>query len=138
MYLNLAAIFFLVLLLLNKNMRKIFLVEDDQSIREVLEVVLSSENYDVRSFSNVLAFTQRDKSINPDLYLFDVMLPDGSGIDLCNELRNNLQNKDVPVIIMSAHAKLIEISDACQPDDFISKPFDIDNLLLRIHDILEN
>ncbi|MDN5396315.1 MAG: response regulator, partial [Chryseobacterium sp.] len=98
-------------------MRKIFLVEDDQSIREVLEVVLSSENYDVRSFSNVLAFTQRDKSINPDLYLFDVMLPDGSGIDLCNEFRNNLQNKDVPVIIMSAHAKLIEISDACQPDD---------------------
>jgi len=118
-------------------MRKIFLVEDDQSIREILEIVLSSENYDVQSFSTVRAFTQRDPNVDPDLYLFDVMLPDGSGIELCKELKKNFQNKDVPIIIMSAHAQLKNFSDDCQPDDFISKPFDIDNLLVKVQEILD-
>lgn len=118
-------------------MRKIFIVEDDQSIREILEVVLSSENYDVQSFSTVRAFTDRDTAIDPDLYLFDVMLPDGSGIDLCRELKKNIQNKNVPIIIMSAHAQLKHFSANCQPDDFISKPFDIDNLLMKVQEILD-
>lgn len=118
-------------------MRKIFLVEDDPGIREVLEMVLSFENYEVQTFSTVTAFAQRDTNVDPDLYIFDVSLPDGSGIDLCNEIKKNCQNKDVPVIIMSAHAQLTNIFDTCQPDDFISKPFDIDNLLLKVHEILE-
>lgn len=117
-------------------MRKIFLVEDDQAIREILEIVLSSENYDVQSFSTARAFKQRDPKINPDLYLFDVMLPDGSGIDLCTELKKNFKNIDIPVIIMSAHAQLKQFKEICQPDDFISKPFDIDHLLLKIKDII--
>lgn len=124
-------------MLLNKVMRKIFLVEDDPGIREVLEMVLSFENYEVQTFSTVTAFAQRDTNVDPDLYIFDVSLPDGSGIDLCNEIKKNCQNKDVPVIIMSAHAQLTNIFDTCQPDDFISKPFDIDNLLLKVHEILE-
>nr|WP_314491859.1 response regulator [uncultured Chryseobacterium sp.] len=118
-------------------MRKIFLVEDDQAIREVLEIVLSSENYDVQSFPTVRAFTQRDIHIHPDLYIFDVMLPDGSGIDLCDELKSDVDNKDVPVIIMSAHATLDHICQSCQPDDFIPKPFDIDTLLLKVREIIE-
>lgn len=118
-------------------MRKIVVVEDDQGIREVLEIVLSSENYDVQSFSTVSEFTDRDTSIDPDLYIFDVMLPDGSGIDLCDEIKNNLHNKNVPVIIMSAHAQLKQITEACQPDDFIPKPFDIDQLLIKVQEIIE-
>lgn len=123
----------MVLILLSKDMRKIFLVEDDQAIREVLEVFLTSENYSVQSFGNVQEFKARDTTIIPDLYLFDVMLPDGSGIDLCKQIKNNDDNDGVPVIIMSAHAKLSQLSELCEPDDFITKPFDIDNLLSRIN-----
>jgi len=119
-------------------MRKIFLVEDDQAIREVLEMVLSSENYDVQSFSTVSAFTQRDSNVTPDLYMFDVMLPDGSGIDLCEEIKNDVDNKDIPIIIMSAHATLDHICQSCDLDDFIPKPFDIDALLLKVHEIIGN
>ncbi|KFF23196.1 response regulator transcription factor [Chryseobacterium vrystaatense] len=117
-------------------MRKIFLVEDDKAIREILEIVLTSENYDVQSFSTASTFKQRNLTVNPDLYLFDVMLPDGSGIDLCTELKEDFNNKDVPVIIMSAHAQLKQFNKICQPDDFISKPFDIDHLLAKIQEIL--
>ncbi len=118
------------------NVRKIYIVEDNESIREILEIVLSSENYEVKSFGTVGEFTGRDFTVIPDLYLFDVMLPDGSGIDLCQEIKNDQNNIGIPVIIMSAHAHLTQMKDLCQPDDFIIKPFDIDNVLKRIQDIL--
>lgn len=113
-------------------MRKIILVEDDKAIREFLVIFLESENYDVRSFSSVNEFLSRDHNDIPDLYLFDVMLPDGSGIDLCKEIKHSNINIGVPVIIMSAHANLSQMKDLCDPDDFIPKPFDIDYVLNRI------
>ncbi len=113
-------------------MRKIFLLEDDEGIREVLEILLTSEDYNVHSFSNIKDFKSRDKSIHPDLYLFDVMLPDGSGIDLCKELKRNHHSENVPVVIMSAHADVGDLKGVCEPADFISKPFDITHLLERV------
>ncbi|KQT25295.1 hypothetical protein ASG22_20555 [Chryseobacterium sp. Leaf405] len=67
------------------------------------------------------------------------MLPDGSGIDLCEEIKSDVDHKEIPIIIiMSAHATLDHIFQSCQPDDFIPKPFDIDNLLLKVQKIIEN
>jgi len=117
-------------------MRKIFLVEDNEDIREILELFLVSENYDVKSFATVGEFSERDIHITPDLYLFDVMLPDGSGIDLCRQVKQDKENNGIPVIIMSAHAHLVQMENMCQPDDFIAKPFDIDNVLTRIQNII--
>ncbi|WDF46040.1 response regulator [Chryseobacterium sp. KACC 21268] len=113
-------------------MRKIILVEDDQAIREFLVIFLESENYTVRSFSTVNEFLNRDQNDLPDLYLFDVMLPDGSGIDLCKEIKRSDNNNGIPVIIMSAHAQLSQLEDFCDPKHFIAKPFDIDVVLNRI------
>ena len=117
-------------------MRKIFLVEDNEAIREILEIFLTSENYDVKSFASVSEFEERDTYVIPDLYLFDVMLPDGSGIDLCQQIKKDQENKDIPVIIMSAHANLSHMQYLCQPDDLIAKPFDIENVLARIQKII--
>ena len=117
-------------------MRKIYIVEDNESIREVLEIFLISENYEVKSFGSVGEFTGRDINDTPDLYLFDVMLPDGSGIDLCQEIKQDKFNKGIPVIIMSAHANLTHMKNLCQPDDLIAKPFDIDNVLERIQAVI--
>lgn len=113
-------------------MRKIYIVEDNEAIREILEIFLSSENYEVKLFASVSEFTNRDINMIPDLYLFDVMLPDGSGIDLCQTIKQDKYNKGIPVIIMSAHANLSHMKNLCQPDDLIAKPFDIDNVLERI------
>lgn len=114
------------------------LVEDDQAIREFLVIFLESENYDVRSFSTVNEFLNRDHSDLPDLYLFDVMLTDGSGVDLCKEIKQSHHNNGIPVIIMSAHAQLDQLKDLCEPDDFIAKPFDIDTVLGRIRFAIKN
>ena len=118
-------------------MRKIYIVEDNEAIREILEIFLTSENYDVKCFGCVGEFAGRDTSVTPDLYLFDVMLPDGSGIDLCQQIKNDYENKGIPVIIMSAHANLSHMKNMCQPDDLIAKPFDIADVLERIESMLK-
>lgn len=97
-----------------------------------LKKFLISENYEVKTFGSVDEFTGRNMNVTPDIYLFDVMLPDGSGIDLCHEIKQNKCNKDIPLIIMSAHANLSHMKNLCHPDDLISKPFGIENVLKRI------
>lgn len=87
-------------------------------------------------FASVREFSNWDKSDFPDLYLFDVMLTDGSGIELCEEIRNHDRSESIPVIIMCAHAKLEDVKQICEPDDLIVKHFEIDDLLKRIKKIL--
>jgi len=110
-------------------MKTILLLEDDNDIREVIHLILEEENYQVISFSTITEFSNRDRSIQADLYLLDVMLPDGSGLDVCEHLKA-VQN--TPILVMSAHATLKDIERKCEPTNFIQKPFDIQNLLSQV------
>jgi len=113
-------------------MKQIHVVEDDQDIRHIIEVILEEEGYIVKTFADATSFHKGMGESIPDLYLLDVMLPDGSGIDLCNEIRTTKSIKDIPIIIMSAHAKADLILDQCSVNDFITKPFDLNDILFRI------
>ncbi|WP_312900879.1 response regulator transcription factor [Chryseobacterium taichungense] len=117
-------------------MKTIFILEDETGIRDALQLLLSFEDYDVRSFSTVEAFNNRDRSVVPDIFILDVMMPDGSGIDVCNELKSQPETANTPVMIMSAHAKDHEVTSRCNADEFVSKPFDIDAVLLQIENLL--
>ena len=110
-------------------MPKICVLEDDRDIREVIEWILEAEDYEVVSFSNIPEFMSRDINEQPNLYLLDVMLPDGSGLDVCNQLRTENDHKDTPIVMMSAHANFKQICSSCNADGFVSKPFDLDNFL---------
>lgn len=117
-------------------MKTILLVEDNQEIREILDMFLKAEGFWVESFATVKDFNLRNSHIIPDLYLFDVVLPDGSGIELCNQIKNNIEKSAVPVVIMSANAKIDAMKNLCQPDEFISKPFDLTNLANRLYTVI--
>jgi len=117
-------------------MKTIFIVEDETGIRDALQLLLSFENYDVRSFSDVQAFNSRDKSIVPDIFILDVRLPDGSGTDLCNAVKEDPLTSDIPVMIISAHAKSDMVKKACNADEFVAKPFDIDDVIVRIENLI--
>lgn len=108
-------------------MKEIFIVEDDQDIRELIELLLS-DSYTVRSFPNAERFNTSIAREKPDLILMDIMLPDGNGQEMCKMLSQNKETNEIPVILMSAHTEIVD-ETAC---DFIAKPFDVDDLLFRI------
>lgn len=114
-------------------MKKIFIVEDDDGIRELIEFLLVSQQYSVKTFPNARTFNKTVPEEVPDLFLLDIMLPDGNGLDLCKELKKDEVTQKVPVMLMSAHADISKMEAA---DDFIAKPFDVDELLKRIENQL--
>lgn len=117
-------------------MKTVCILEDEPAIREVLELLLLSENYNVLPFSSVNEFNSRDLTIVPDLFLLDVMLTDGFGTDVCNAIKNNVLTSHIPVMMMSAHAKLFEMEKVCTPDEFISKPFDLNDVVAKVGSLI--
>ncbi len=113
---------------MNKN---ICVLEDSEEILEIIQMILE-QHYNVYGFSTVSRFMSGYAEMNPALCLLDVMLPDGNGLEVCNSLKNNELCKGIPIIIMTANAGLNKMKDHCLADDFISKPFDIDDLMRRI------
>ncbi len=112
--------------------KKIYVLEDDEGIREVIELILSLELYEVQSFSTVGEFWSADHS-QADLFLLDVMLPDGSGLNVCKELKTESSVAATPVLMMSAHADLSKLQPDHNAEDFITKPFDISVLLHKVN-----
>jgi len=116
--------------------KKIYVVEDNDDIRELVEYLLEIEGYEVKGFANATKFSQIIVNELPDLVVLDVMLPDGNGVDICNKLKSNPVTKELPVLLMSANANMAFVSKESMADDFISKPFDIDDLVTRAKKLL--
>ncbi len=107
-------------------MKPIWIVDDDQSIRFVLEKALTREEFAVRSFTNardVLAALDDDES--PQVLVSDIRMPGGSGIELLNKIK--ARHRDLPVIIKTAYSDLDSAVSAFQGGafDYLPKPFDV-------------
>lgn len=116
-------------------MKTVCILEDDKNIREALEILLENENYKVVSFTNVTDFYIFAESLPSNLFILDVMLPDGSGIDICNMIKSTTRFSKTPVIMMSANADAVKTGLSCKPDAFISKPFDLDNVIAKVAEL---
>ncbi|CAM4415727.1 Response regulator receiver domain-containing protein [Pedobacter westerhofensis] len=103
----------------------VFIVEDNEDIGYILDFYLSDEGYKVSVFSNITAFKAALTLNKPDIFILDVMLPDGNGIDLCNELKSDPESRDLPVLMMSANTTAEKVTDSTRADGFIKKPFDL-------------
>ncbi|MES2455504.1 MAG: response regulator [Bacteroidota bacterium] len=112
--------------------KRICVLEDNRDIREIIELVLHDEKYEVFTFSSVTEFNSKAFGLKADAFLLDVMLPDGSGFDVCCGLKGNEITHDIPVLMMSANFTSTEMNRKCLAEDFISKPFDIFELVKRI------
>ncbi|KQT35638.1 hypothetical protein ASG22_01030 [Chryseobacterium sp. Leaf405] len=110
---------------------KLFIVEDNEDIRYILKCYLEDEGFNISVFENVKTFRAMLHSNLPNIILLDVMLPDGNGLDLCNELKADSQLSNIPIIIMSAHLQL-DKSHPIAANGFVKKPFDLEELSLTI------
>lgn len=112
--------------------QKIHIVEDDEDIRYIIAYILSEMGYQVNVSETIKDFSEQLLNYKPDLMLIDVMLPDGNGLDLCLELKKYPETNKIPIIVMSAHAAEEFVLQKACAEDFISKPFDLEDLVTLI------
>lgn len=109
-------------------MKKILVVDDDESIVEVVQLVLESEGYSVQTNTdgNLLPLL---KKARPDLILLDMLLSGVDGRNICKKLKSDRETVHIPVIMLSAHSETNKAADASGADDYLEKPFDVDALI---------
>jgi DNA-binding response OmpR family regulator len=114
---------------------RILIVEDDPTLRRVLRDNLVFEGYRVDAVADGAAALNQVRSASPDLVLLDLTLPDWDGLDLCAALR---QGSKVPIIILTARGQKADKLKGLKlgADDYITKPFDLQELLARIGAVL--
>lgn len=119
--------------------KHIHIVEDDEDIRYIIGYILADMGCEVKLSETIADFREQVKDgPQPDLILLDVMLPDGNGLDLCHELKKAPATRRIPIIIMSAHATQDYVLQLACAEDFISKPFDLDDFTKIIKKHLAN
>lgn len=113
-------------------LKHILVVEDDPDISEIIEYILSDSGYEVDTSATATEFFRRFEELNPDLIILDVRLPDGDGRELCKAIKSNIKTRSIPVIMMSAHLDITQAIKEAGANDFIPKPFDINNFINRV------
>ena len=119
-------------------MALIYIVEDDESIREIETIALKNSNYIVSAFENAKEFYKKLDELVPDLILLDVMLPDESGYDIVRKLRKRPASQDIPIIMVTAKTTEMDMIKGLDggADDYIKKPFSIMELITRVKALL--
>jgi two-component system alkaline phosphatase synthesis response regulator PhoP/two-component system response regulator VicR len=119
----------------NFQVKKILVIDDELAIRDLIELVLKRENYQVKTAENGTMGLMEINSFQPDLVLMDLMLPDYSGYDLCREI---VKKSTIPVIMLSAKNETIDKVMGLElgAEDYITKPFDNRELIARIKVVL--
>ena len=110
----------------------IYVVEDNANLREIIEFLLLEESYIVKAYPTVASFWQEMRQHAPDFIVLDVMLPDGNGLDVCAKLKGDAKTHHIPVMIMSANNHLRNVRANCAAEDFINKPFDLNDFVSRV------
>ena len=119
-------------------MALIYIVEDDESIREIESIALKNSNYIVSAFENAKEFYKKLDELVPDLILLDVMLPDESGYDIVRKLRKRPATQDIPIIMVTAKTTEMDMIKGFDggADDYIKKPLSIMELITRVKALL--
>ena len=112
-----------------QNNKKVWIVDDDKSIRWVLEKALKSNDVDIESFSRPEQVLEKIKNEEPDVIITDIRMPGMDGISLLDRIKQHSPN--IPVIIMTAYSDLDRAVSAFQGGayEYLSKPFDVDEVV---------
>ncbi|MDG2092984.1 MAG: response regulator transcription factor [SAR86 cluster bacterium] len=117
----------------------ILIIEDEPDIRKTLEYNISREGYKVVCASSLSKGKEHINSSDFSLILLDLMLPDGSGLDLCREIKSDKDKSSTPIIILTAKDDEVDkvVGFELGADDYVTKPFSVRELILRIKAVLK-
>jgi DNA-binding response OmpR family regulator len=118
-------------------MPKILVIDDDKDLLEITQTLLAKQGFEVEinvSWDDAL---RQIEIFKPQLILLDVFLNGVDGLDICKQLKTMQHTKDIPVLIFSAYPRVAEsVIYEYGADDFIAKPFEINDLIVKMHSVL--
>jgi DNA-binding response OmpR family regulator len=118
-------------------MPRIYVIDDDMDLLKVVKSLLLKRGFDVSTFSDWEVANSSMKIFEPQLLLLDVFLSGIDGLDVCQKLKSSPYTKHIPILLFSAFPRIAEsaIHDY-GADDFIAKPFEVDDLIKKVHSVL--
>jgi DNA-binding response OmpR family regulator len=117
-------------------MKKILVVDDDIDILTVVQLVIESHGFEVKAISKWQQIFPLIETFKPDLILLDVSLGTQDGRNICKQLKSANSTKHIAIILFSANHNVQQSIPECLADSFISKPFDINDLIQGINNEL--
>lgn len=117
-------------------MKKIMICDDDMGILEVMQVVLDDAGYDVKIISSGKSIKDQISEWRPDMLFLDIWMPEIDGKQITKDLKEDPKFKLLPIITISALNDTEKISKEIGADDFLAKPFNIDDLLGKVEKYL--
>lgn len=124
--------------MMKMNSKKIIVCDDDQGILDVLQMLLETEGFTVFTEINSTNLIKQIQNNTPDLILLDLWMPLLSGDQVLKMIRNTEEIKDMPVIVLSASVDGSDIAADAGANDFVAKPFDLDDIIFKINNLLNN
>jgi len=112
-------------------MIRVLVVDDNLDILHLVQMVLKNNGFEVLASPKGGDVSENTATFAPEVILLDVYLSGYDGRDICKSLKENEKTKDIPVIMFSAQIKADEIKE-CKADDFIAKPFDVNELISKL------
>jgi DNA-binding response OmpR family regulator len=110
----------------------VYIVDDDQDILEAVRFMLDAFGYKTVTDTGDEDIARKIKATKPNIVLLDILLSGKDGRDICKILKRNRTTKDIPVIMISAHADGANSIRTCGADDFVAKPFEMDEFMGKI------
>ncbi len=119
-------------------MSMIYIVEDDKNIREIEAIALKNSGFEVKEFEIAADFYKAFEKQSPDLLLLDIMLPDADGLDIVKKIRQGVNGRNLPIIMVTAKTTEIDKVKGLDTgaDDYLTKPFGIMELISRVKALL--
>lgn len=119
-------------------MKKVLIIDDDPDILEVLQLTLQMEGFETKTNPHGEELFKEVKTFKPDIILLDILLSGSDGRMLCKKLKEDISTKKIPVILISAYPNAGSTIREAGANDFIPKPFDIDDLVTKVEKQLTN
>jgi two-component system OmpR family response regulator len=118
------------------NPVRALVVDDEQSISELVSMALRYEKFDVRTAASGQSAVSQAKEFQPDIIVLDIMLPDFDGLEVMRRIRAD--NTDVPVLFLTAKDSVVDrvVGLTAGGDDYVTKPFSVEELVARIRGIV--
>ena len=119
--------------------KKILIIEDDPIALELIEYTLQQEGYETLTALNGVEGLAKARDEKPDLVVLDVMLPGLDGFEVCHRLRAESETARLPILMLSAKAREVDIDTGCRmgADIYLAKPMDPSALVVQVRTLLE-